>query len=103
MSHKKTGGLKKHFMLKKDSRVTVTSNFGIEHSLINRQMGVVIHFACFNPQKLKLMKHWMIKRQKKDARNNDFYVKRNEVTPIVITEADFLVSMCSHMIRCKRV
>ena len=65
MSHKKTGGLKKHFMLKKDSRVTVTSNFRIQHSLINRQMGVVIHFACFNPQKLKIMKHWMIKRQKK--------------------------------------
>lgn len=81
MSHKKTGGLKKHFMLKKDSRVMVTSNFGIQHSLINRQMGVVIHFACFNPQKLKLMKHWMIKRQKKMLETMIFTSKEMRLHP----------------------
>ena len=81
MSHKKTGGLKKHFMLKKDSRVTVTSNFGIQHSLINRQMGVVIHFACFHPQKLKLMKHWMIKRQKKMLETMIFTSKEMRLHP----------------------
>lgn len=81
MSHKKTGGLKKHFMLKKDSRVMVTSNFGIQHSLINRQMGVVIHFACFNPQKLKIMKHWMIKRQKKMLETMIFTSKEMRLHP----------------------